>query len=273
MGVAVDATNVYFTEGSAGIVGKAPLTATGVITQLATGQGTTIGVAVDTSGNVYFAVDSSSSGGIMKVPAGTTTPSSFASVSSAYWLVTDGSHLYWTSNSGNGTVWQVSVGGGSPTPIATGQSWPTDIAMTTTNVYWGTEQNGDGIWSYTIASGTSTQIVTSQNNARAVAADSNNVYWGDDTAPGTVSQQPLGGGTPTTLGANESIPYSIVADSTRGYVYWTDNGGNKVMRAKIGVAGSGALLWSDSAPRQITQDANAIYWTSKGNGKVMMLAK
>ena len=36
----------------------------------------------------------------------------------------------------------------------------------------------------------------------------------------------------------------------------SDNGGNKGMRAQIGVAGSGALPWADSAPRQITQDAN-----------------
>jgi hypothetical protein len=272
LGVAVDATNVYFTEGNAGTVAKAPLTATGVVTPLATGLPTTVGVAVDTSGNVYFATNAPS-GGITKIPAGTTTLTPIASQANAFWLVTDGAHVYWTSNTGNASVWQVGVTGGTPTAIATGQAWTTGIAMTATNVYWGTESNNDGIWSYAIGPGTVTQIVTGQNNARAVAVDSSNVYWADDSTSGVVYQQPLGGGTQTQLSSGDGNPYWMVADAVNSHVYWTDSSSGHIMRATIGMAGSGALLWSDSAPRQITQDAKAIYWASHGNGKVMMLAK
>lgn len=208
-GIAVDATNVYFTTGcesstdgmacSGSALMKVPLGG-GPVVRLAGGSGA-LGLALD--GKDAYWTDTLGWLDVRKVPIGGGAPTVFAGP--AFGFVIDGSTLYFTSSrcavpprSGPcaGSVMSVSVLGGSPTQIATLPPGPTAPAS---------------------------------GGPNAVAVDAENVYWtghgcGDAGCDGaTVNRVGHFGGPVTTLASNPSssgVGAGVAVDSTG--VYWLD---------------------------------------------------
>jgi hypothetical protein len=102
-GIAVDATNVYWTNNLDGTIMKAPL-AGGTPTVIASGQSFPFGIAVDGT-NVYWTNNGTNNGGtVMKAPisgGSTTTIASGQNFPLA--IAVDATSVYWTNNLG-GTV-------------------------------------------------------------------------------------------------------------------------------------------------------------------------
>jgi hypothetical protein len=143
-GIAVDATNVYWTDfGNPGAVSKVSIQG-GKTTRLATGH-VAEGIAVDAT-NVYW-VDSGgqSPGALMTLPIrGGTARALATGLAEPTGLAIDSTNAYITtgfSSSSPGTILRVPLTGGSVTVLADGQDQPSGIAVDATSVYWTTLAN------------------------------------------------------------------------------------------------------------------------------------
>jgi hypothetical protein len=148
MGLAVDATNVYWTNEGDGTVMKKPL-AGGNATMVASGQNEPRAIAVDAT--------------------------------SAYW-VNAGSG----GTNQDGAVMKAPLGGGTAIVLAPNQSFPYSIAVDASNVYWTTvsiftAQEG-GVFKLPLNGGVSPIPIQTGQTTRAVAVDAASVYWLTDSA-------------------------------------------------------------------------------------------
>ncbi len=189
-GVAVDWTNLYWTDYSNGngasAVMQAPIRGGAPVT-LASG-GFPEGIAVDAA-YVYW-IDEL--GTVKKVPIGGGTPVTIASGGTTpIWIAVDAppvagglaTYAYWTDE-GTGTVMKVPVGGGTPTTLASGQSGPGALVLDSENVYW-CDAWGGTIMKVPTGGGAVTTLVTGLQSPSGIAVDAKNVYY-TDSIGGTV---------------------------------------------------------------------------------------
>jgi hypothetical protein len=225
MGVAVDSTDVYFTDegvNASGAVVKVPIGG-GAITTLAANLPTPDQIALDDA-NVYFTTITGTPG-VMKIAKTGGTPSRLATATSLS-LAVGGSNVYFGEGS---SVVSVPVGGGQPATLATADVAPFALAIDSQNLYWTTlggvgtvvKQPLDGGAPTTLASGSAPE---------GVVVDQDTVYF---TSPGssndgTVSSVPIAGGAVTTLVTGQSAPEGIALDAHN--LYWVDTQLGAVMR-------------------------------------------
>ncbi len=176
--IAVDETNVYWTDASSsGAVMKMPL-AGGDPVVLASGQNTPLGIIVLFE-ELYW-TNSNASGMVMRMPTdGSSPPAILASGQDGPWgIATDGSYIYWTNDLG-GTVMKSSffANDSVPTVVASGQDHPRGIVADGTDVYW-TNCNANGtVMKVHGVGGTPTTLVSGQNGPLGIHLDSTSVYW------------------------------------------------------------------------------------------------
>jgi len=173
MGIAVDATSVYWATMYTDAVMKARLGGGPPVT-LASDQSRADGVAVDAT-NVYWTtyfgdtvMQMALSGG---APIALSSGNDFPEV-----IAVDSANVYWTNagtDPGEGTVMQVPIGGGTAITLASGQAHPSAIAVDNTSVYW---LSGARILKVPIGGGSATTLVSGQSPS-AIAVDATSLYW------------------------------------------------------------------------------------------------
>jgi len=289
--IAVDATNVYWTNSGSGVSDGAVMRCaiTGCNnspTTLASGQSFPQGIAVDAT-SVYWVVFGSglSNGTVMSVPVGGGTPVTLASGQSQPLGIAalplplvpgmTATSVYWTNTAQNtttGTVMKLALGSGTTTTLASAQNFPYAIAMDATSVYW-TDYGGppsyiDGaVMKMPLGGGAVTTLASGQNIPYRIAVDATSVYWTDESS-GTVMKVPLAGGTPVTLAAGQNGPEGIAVDNTS--VYWTNPGGQTLMKVPLG-GGAPTTIATGTGTSAIAVDATNVYWTTFDT--VMKIAK
>jgi hypothetical protein len=98
-GMAVDATNVYWTNSDAGIIASVPI-AGGAVTTLASGQTNPTRIAV-AGGYVYWTNETYPGGSVLKVPVGGGTPTAIATgENNPSGIAVDDTNVYWTTANG-----------------------------------------------------------------------------------------------------------------------------------------------------------------------------
>ncbi len=267
--VAVDSTNIYWTENNdTGTVKKVSISG-GTVTTLASGLNDPAGIAIDST-NVYW-TEENSNGTVKKVSISGGTVTTLASgLSNPADIAVDSTNIYWTEDT---TVKKVSISGGTATTLASGQSYPYGIAVDSTSVYWAEFSSGT-VKKVSISGGTATTLASGLSSPDNIAVDSSNVYWTEFTATGTVKKVSRSGGTVTTLASGLNKPWDIAVDSAN--VYWTENNDSGTVK-KVSISGGTATTLASGLnyPAGIAVDSTNIYWTiySSTNGTINRIMK
>jgi len=259
--LAIDASNVYWSDNLAGQVWKAPL-AGGNATLLASGVPNPNGIAVDAT-DVYFTTDA----GLRKVPIAGGPLVVIDNQCCAKGVALDANNVYWC-NDAAGTIYQTPKAGGAILTLTNVESAPVNLAVDATTVYWA-NYNGQ-VRSVPIGGGFVATVAAIVNIPWGITVDANNVYW---TAEGenNVWQAKKGGFPPVLAASGQVSPTGIAVDATR--IYWTNINGGSVAMAPIGGAMNVTYLDTNGVnPLGIAVDAKAVYWADHA-GWVKKLAK
>jgi hypothetical protein len=184
-GIALDATDVYWTDGfGVGTVMKVPVGG-GTPTTLATGTVNPQPIAVNAA-DVYWTDDN----GLMKVPlkGGAVVTLAHAGGAAMGSLALDSANVYWMTAAG---LLKVALGGGAVTTLAP----PPTLAV------WGSD-------------------ATTPATVMGIAVDATTVYWGTWGCYGSLLSVPIAGGSPTTIDANRCYPQGVVVAGTS--LYWAE---------------------------------------------------
>ncbi|MEW6128691.1 MAG: C25 family cysteine peptidase [Acidobacteriota bacterium] len=287
MGVAVDATNIYWLEQSSGELKKMPKMG-GAMTTLASGLSNPRLLVVN-GDFLYFTEDTSPYRiGKIAISGGSITtlinvPPDLQDSLGAKGLAVDGTYVYWTEGCcGSGKVRKIPVGGGAATLLAQGVQGgnPKGLALDESFVYfvdWGCCCSG-GIHRVSKAGGAVTALGTGLLcGPTNLAVDEDFVYWAEaGNVPGNSSVNKIaksGGATIALAGGVES-PVQVAIDAA--YVYVTASGSSLVK--KVPKAGGTAinLATNLNAPWGIAEDAAFIYCTERTaapNGTVKKIDK
>jgi len=218
LGLALDATNVYWTN-SNGTVMSVPLGG-GTPVTLASGQAEPESIALY-GANLYW-VDWNS-GNLMTLPLGMDAgaPVILAAAGQVYALAAGPTGVYWASGYygvGMGRVSGLALGGSSVTLLASGLTNPSSIAATASSVYFSDQ---GAIMTVAPDGGTPATLVADPGEPGAIALDATNLYWADGA--GRVMSVPLAGGSPSTIVAGRDDLRALAVGATS--LYWTESEG------------------------------------------------
>ena len=235
--IAVDSTNVYWTQGTgsgSGAYGK----------PFAGGTPVQFGTAVDPRGivvdltHVYWADFGngtvSSAALLGGAPVRIAPPPDGGALGGPTALTSDAKNVYWVDPV-QGTVNQMPLQGGTVLPLASGRLTPMAIAVDATNVYWvdyGSTGNPGSVNKVPIIvnpdSGTPTvtPLAPSEQQPSGIAIDAANVYW-TDFDDNTVNKVPIGGGAKFQYAVQQATPSAIAVDKKN--IYWVNHAAGLIL--------------------------------------------
>jgi hypothetical protein len=144
--VAVDGTNVYFTDNTNGSLRRVQTNGTGLVDLTAANEpSVSLKVAVGTDSIFFTTAVSSGPGAVWSIAksTGAVDPTFATNQNECRGIATDATNVYWvdlgSETSATGTVMtcpQAGCPSAGPTVLASGQAAPYGIAVDDTNVYW-----------------------------------------------------------------------------------------------------------------------------------------
>lgn len=279
--VAVDVTNVYWTNRSDGRVMKMAID-TGSITELAKDQDEPRCIAVHEN-QVYWTNVGDDT--VMRVGTdGTNLETLATGQNNPYDIVITEGYIFWTNEGtepygitpppSDGSIMRLKRGGGQdPTPIVNGLTYPQAIAIHGEEVYWTDVDNlmktgFDGVIRIKIAS--LPPSPTKDTQYSDITSTSTSIFW-TDTDNNTVNKVGITGSKLEQLAANDQTPFGIAVDAT--HVYWTSSLDGAVWRVGLNGGVAEPMAENQPFPVGIAVDETCIYWANFGDGTVMKLAK
>lgn len=291
-GIALDATNVYYTLPSSDTVmriGKdgtcVPASPCPQLVAQGTGPDVRGPEAILSDGtNVYWTAAAASRIGWVPTAGGTVNGFGSTGATEPGVLAIGGGKLWWTNGSATATRLQsASLDGTSITTMATASfAGRGNVTTDASYVYWSNDQGSVYRAAFTDSvcnEQTTCTSVGSANSPVGIAVDGTYVYWTSPSS-GAVGRNPKGGGLTAFVASNQDMPQAIVVDST--YIYWGNIGttsvGASIRRAPLsgGTCNGSAceLFHAVTVPNALAIDDTAVYWVDKSNsGGVYKLVK
>jgi hypothetical protein len=240
MAIAIDATDVYWTNGQ---IYKLPLTG-GTPTALIPNDVFTSNtfdphaLAVDDHDVYWVQPGADDLAAVMKVSKDGGTPVTLATIpgSDPDAIAIDDHTVYWAngSDSMGRRVMKVSKDGGDPITLATGAGSTFGFGIDATSAYWTTfvDASTSAVMKAPLAGGAATMLASGTAQPMDLAVDGVSVYWtnastsqtfsGTPGTDGTVMAVPRAGGETITIGPDQEEPGGIAANGTT--VCWTNTG-------------------------------------------------
>lgn len=298
-GIAVDGTNVYWTnDGTDQTIMSVPRGG-GQVSLLATTAGGSHGYIASDGANVYWTnTQVTDVGSTWKVTVDGVSPGAFASSQETPQFITvaPNGYVYWTDAY---AVMRYEPKSGGVTPLSSGIAGSPEnagVGVFAGDVYWGaTPAGGTGVvyacFGGTCGSTGQSVIASSQpgEQVTGLTVQASGVYWVTTTTNGDghVYSASLYGdddaGSEGGTGSEPIAAYSgnltaIVADGT--YLYWTDASKRVIVRSALD--GSGIKLLASLGPKPTgtsmaglsdlaIDDAEGLYWVTT-DGNVMKLS-
>ena len=179
LGVAVDASRLYWSNQNDSTINAADLDGGNPQTILTIETDLMAGVAVDAS-QIYWA-NWEAAGTINAADLNGGNPHTLVSGQSwPFGLAVDATHLYW-ANSGDGTIRRANLDGtGTPQTLVQGEGQDTSlfaVAVDANYLYWTNRSQGTIKRVNLDGTGTPQTLVQGQDQPQALAVDGNYVYW------------------------------------------------------------------------------------------------
>ena len=265
--LAVDATNVYWTNYSSGEIRKVPKGGGQAVTVYSATNTYPWGIAVDGRA-LYWTTPNFFTGGgsatVMALPFGQDVPTVLSSnPNGPQSIVVSPTDVYWTEG-GPDAVRATSLDGGNAQSIAIDPGGGGGLAIDANHLYW--TMNG-AVYQASLAGGPATPIAAPSS---ALASDGTNVYLAlaSTLGIGEIARVPVGGGPQTTLATGRTPGISGLAVDSRN-VYWLEANGTIDQGAVAALPKSGgqvAILASGLGDLSaIAVDDTAVYFIASGN--------
>jgi hypothetical protein len=281
--LALDATNIYYTDGSLDAVKKMPK-AGGSPVDVCSIVGKGADSMVIDATNVYFTVDDGgptvSNGGVIEKCAlgGGAASIMTPALGVLRSLVLSGTTLFLVADGDPPTVLTMQTTGGSATPYFTGPAGG-DFALVLGGgyLYAADDQANGKLFRCTVGAPCASppSVANDGDGIDGVVHGTARLLWATGVHPGTIWQAQLDGGSPTKLTTGPPIPHTLAFDAT--HLYWLNAGipqnvndyfSGSVMRCPhtggvvdCGATGPETLGTSDyHFIRGLRVDTNAIYW-------------
>lgn len=275
--IAVDVTNVYWTDtnaGNPGTVNKVPLGG-GPTTALATGELYPGSLAVDAT-TLYFA--SWNDEMVKKVPiAGGPVTTIATGENGPCCLVLNATDLYYHSTRG---IVRLPLAGGTPTALPETYGVGFALALDATNVYWRVDVSGGAQLLKMPLDGSSAPVsLVTSSSMGALVVNGSTLYWtmpaGTVAGAGAIAKMPVGGTASTSLASGLNEPSDLAVDGT--HVYFTTRQDGNVMKVPVAGGTPTVIASKQKFPSAIVVDGTSVYWTNYGgstgpDGAVMKLS-
>jgi len=244
-GLAIDATNVYWTD-------SAGLGADTTVYKVAKGGGQPMPLATLPYG-----------------PGGSAISVDATSVYVLGYASGDGPCSNSVRQCQPGVVMKVPTDGGAPIALATAQATPVWIAVDAANVYWANEgptaygpgdsMNQAAIMSTPLAGGAVSTLVSDLAAPGSLFVQGSRLYW---SARASIMSMPTSGGTPATLVQHDFIPGGMTVDARS--IYLVDGSGSiDVIPLTGGTATTlAAVPMFLSDQESIAVDSTSVYWNN-----------
>jgi hypothetical protein len=163
-----------------------------------------------------------------------------------------------------------------PTFFAADNASPNLMALDATDVYWVDRREEGTVNRNARQGGSSVRIADQQVQPFAVAVDRTHVYWTNyidrPAAAAVMRASKDGRGNPAQIGSGHRKPYAVAVDDVDDYVYWTDEGADRVRRARKG-GSEQQDLHARGVPHGIALDREFVYWVGSRAGEVLKLRR
>lgn len=125
------------------------------------------------------------------------------------------------------------------------------------DVYYTTWLPG-GVWRVPAAGGQKTARVAGDDHSQALVLDDRNVYWTSQLEARGVRRAPKGGGTVTVLARPEADPRGLA--QTDRHLYWAEYDLGKIWRTPKAGGTSEVIASGIVAPNDVAVDDHCVYW-------------
>jgi hypothetical protein len=215
------------------------------------------------STTVFWTVNSSSGGGVFKMPLDGGSVTQIWSGSGARAIAVSGSNAFFTTmtspGTNSGTVRKVSVNGGSATTLVSNQGDPIALAVDGTNVFW-TNLANNNVRKVSVNGGSATTIASNFPQPSGIAIDSSSVYF-LSSIDGGVRKVGKNGGSVVQLATGQAQPAGIAVDAN--WVFWGDSQAGAVKKVnKLGGATPLVLTSGQNLPRLHALDLGNVYFST-----------
>ena len=286
--VAVDLTNVYWTNVSGSSVQYRPKVGGGPIISLATGQPSPYWLVL-VGTNLYWttvqSISGKSYGSILSVSVGGGTVSTVVSLQqglggSAVPFTADAQYVYWLGQPGSQQfLSKTTVDGTSTQSIGTIPFGSSAFGMTSSGAtLWWTivySSSGNGeVWKVPSSGGTATIEASGQQLPSGIVYYGGKLLWvtgatsGGAWNDGAIMKLDTATGTPSVLVSGEHNPRQITTDGVR--VFWSTENPSYIRQVTLSGGAAMSLTASGGVGANLVADDKYVYWT---NSRLYKVAK